>query len=447
MNKLLSPSKTIGGEIRVPGDKSIAQRGALLALLSRGPITLRNFPSAADCRTALAAVKQFGVVVTESEGSVTLTPPASIVVSDDTYVDCGNSGTTARLLAGIAAGSPWSIVLTGDSSLSRRPMKRIVDPLTAMGAELFDTEGHLPMTVRGKKLLPFEYTLPVPSAQLKSSLLLAGLASNCSVTIREMTPSRNHTELMINHFGEGIAVTDIKAEMVEDPDDPRKRRMVKPAEYKREITLSAQAAIAGGELDIPGDFSTAAFFFALAALSDSTITVHQVGLNPTRTGFLEYLKSLGTKVEVLSKETVGGELRGSVRVTGNGIKPRRVAGETVVGMIDEIPLVAVLAAFADGTTVIRDAAELRVKESDRLEAVARNLTLMGVSCGLLEDGLAIEGKRELAGADFISYGDHRIAMAFSIAAMRLEGPSSIDDASVVGVSCPEFYELLETVTR
>jgi 3-phosphoshikimate 1-carboxyvinyltransferase len=446
MTKPLSPSKSIGGELYVPGDKSIAQRGALLSLLSRGPITLRNFPTSADCRTALEAVRQFGVTVTEQENTITLTPPASITVPDDTYINCGNSGTTARLLAGIAAGSPWSIVLTGDESLSRRPMKRIVDPLTAMGAEMFDSDGHLPMTVRGKRLLPFEFTLPVPSAQLKSSLLLAGLASGCSVMVREVIPSRDHTELMINHLGEGVTVREIKAEMTEDPNDPRKRRMVMPAEHKREITLSAQAKIIGGELDIPGDFSTAAFFFALAALSDSTITVHRVGLNPTRTGFLDYLKTLGAKVEISEKATSGGELRGTVRVTGNGIKPRRVAGEVVAGMIDEIPLVAMLAAFAEGTTVIRDAAELRVKESDRLEAVAHNLTLMGVSCGLLEDGLAIEGKHDLSGADFRAFGDHRIAMAFSIAAMRLEGPSTLDDAPVVAVSCPEFFNLLESVT-
>ena len=447
MKRELKPSKSIGGELQVPGDKSIAQRGALMALLSHSPIILKNFPAAADCRTALEAVKQFGVVVEEQDGLVTLTPPESISVADDTYINCGNSGTTARLLAGIAAGSPWSIVLTGDESLSARPMKRISEPLTAMGAELFDSEGHLPMTVRGRKLLPFEYTLPVPSAQLKSSLLLAGLASGCSVTIREVTPSRNHTEIMVNHLGEGLTVRDIKAEIVENPNDPRKRKMVMPEDFKREITLSAQAKIVGGEIDIPGDFSTAAFFFALGALSENSITVRKVGLNPTRTGFLDYLKTLGAKVEIGERESVGGELRGTVTVTGNGIKHRRVAGDTVVDMIDEIPLVAVLAAFSQGTTVIRDAAELRVKESDRLKAVTHNLTLMGVSCGLLEDGLAIEGKPELSGADFKSFGDHRIAMAFSIAAMKLDGPSTIDDASVVAVSCPEFYQLLESVTR
>ena len=377
MTRELKPSKSIGGELQVPGDKSIAQRGVLFALLSQGPIVLKNFPAAADCRTAIDAVKQFGVKVEEQDSTITLIPPPTISIPDDTYINCGNSGTTARLLAGIAAGSPWTVVLSGDESLSTRPMKRISEPLSAMGAELIDTDGHLPMTVKGKKLLPFEFTLPVPSAQLKSSLLLAGLASHCSVTVRELIPSRNHTEVMINQLGEGLTVRDIKSEMVEDPDDPRKRRMVMPEEFRREITLSAQAGIRGGEVDIPGDFSTAAFFFALAALSDSTLTVRKVGLNPTRTGFLDYLKTLGTRVDVADKETIGGELRGTVTVTGNGIKPRRVAGDTVVGLIDEIPLVAVLAAFADGTTVIRDAAELRVKESDRLQAVAHNLAPHG----------------------------------------------------------------------
>lgn len=447
MSRDLKPARAIGGEIEVPGDKSIAQRAALFALLAKGPIIAHNFPKGADSQTALKVIRQFGVEVENQGTALAFTPPSSVSIADDTFIDCGNSGTTARLLAGIAAGSPWTIVLTGDESLSRRPMKRIADPLTAMGAELITTDGHLPMTVKGRKLLPFEFTLPVPSAQLKSSLLLAGLASHCSVTVREITPSRNHTEIMIEQLGSGIAVRDIKAEMVEDPKDPRKRKMVMPEEFRREITLTAQAEIAGGELHIPGDFSTAAYFFALAAISQSTIAVRNVGLNSTRTSFLDHLKAIGAKVDISDKQTLSGELRGTVTVTGQDIKPRRIAGETVVGLIDEIPLVAMMAAFADGTTVIRDAAELRVKESDRLAAMADNLTRMGISCGLLEDGLAIEGGKELSGTDFMSHGDHRIAMACAVASQMLVGPSTLDDDACVGVSCPEFFDLLAKVAH
>ncbi|MDX9856851.1 MAG: 3-phosphoshikimate 1-carboxyvinyltransferase [candidate division Zixibacteria bacterium] len=446
MMRRLNPAKKIGGELRVPGDKSIAQRAALVSILSSGPITAKNFPDGLDSRTALSVAKQFGVEVVERDGAVVLTPPARTSILPEAIVDCGNSGTTARLVAGIAAGREISVIIAGDESLSRRPMKRVVDPLRAMGAEVIDSEGHLPMTVRGRKLLPFEYTLPVPSAQVKSSVLLAGLSAGCSVTIREMIPSRDHTELMLQHLQAGIQVREIKPIVQDDPTDPRKRVRVMPADHKREIILPSSARIDGGEIDIPGDFSTAAFFFTLAAISGGTVTVHGVGLNPSRTAFLDHLKHVGCGVSVSDRTVVSGEPRGAVTVTGGTLKPRRVAGDTVVGLIDEIPLVALIGAHAEGTTIIRDAAELRVKETDRLQAMADNLGLMGVSCGLLDDGLAIEGRTELGGADFGTYGDHRIAMAFAIASTVAVGPSTLDDDSCVAVSCPSFFELLGTVT-
>jgi 3-phosphoshikimate 1-carboxyvinyltransferase len=296
-------------------------------------------------------------------------------------------------------------------------------------------------------LLPFEYTLPIPSAQVKSSVLLAGLASRCSTVVREEAITRDHTELMVQAIGEGLTVRDVKPVMEPDPVDPRKKKMVMPESFKREITLGPGARIHGGRIDIPGDISTAAFFFAVAALSGQTVTVENVGLNPTRTGFLDYLKMTGAKVEITDKAVVSGEARGTVTVTGEGIKPRKISGETTVGVIDEVPIIAVMAAFADGTTVVRNAAELRVKESDRLAAVAENLSRMGVKCGLLEDGLAIEGGKELTGSDFSSFGDHRIAMAFSVASLFLVGPSTINDDSVVAISCPGFYDLLGRIAE
>ncbi len=448
MKKELKPTKHYGGAIEVPGDKSIAHRAVLLSLLAKENIEIINFPNNQDCNSSLSAVEALGVNVERSDSIISLTPPEKLDTTEDKIIDCGNSGTTARILAGIIAGSEISTTLSGDESLSSRPMKRIISPLTEMGAELFaDENDTLPMKINGKKLLPFEYRLPVASAQVKSSVLLAGLASSCSVRVIEDVITRDHTELMVEHLGEGLEVRVIKAELVEDPNDPRKKKMIMPEDFKKEIKTSSQTKIIGGRVDIPGDISTAAFFLAGAAISKQTVTVAHLGLNPTRTAFLTHLKTIGCKVVISDKETVSGELRGTVTVTGAELKVKKISGSTTVGLIDEIPIVAVIAAFTEGTTVIRNAAELKVKESDRLQAVADNLRLAGIKCGLLEDGLAIEGGTEFSGADFKSFGDHRIAMAFTIASLFAVGPSSIDDASVVDISCPEFYELLGKVTK
>ena len=441
----LKPSRRFGGTISVPGDKSIAHRAALLSILSKGPIAARNWPDNQDCRRSLEAAKSFGVGVEQNGTSLILNPPEMISFAADTIIDCGNSGTTARLLAGLVSGSPLTAILSGDQSLSARPMARVVDPLKAMGADIFADNGHLPIKIRGTRLLPFEYRQQVPSAQVKSALLLAGLASHCTVTIREDTITRDHTEIMIGVLGDGISVREVKPQIVPDPDDPRKKKSVVTEPFKREITLTGQAQLRGGELDIPGDISTAAYFFALAAISGKSITVSQVGLNPTRSGILEHLRAIGCQVTFENKSSISGELRGDVTITGGDLKPRRIHGDTIVELVDEIPIVAVMAAFADGTTIIRDAGELRHKESDRLQAIADNLNRMGVKCGLLEDGLVIEGGKELQGADLMTYGDHRIAMAFAIATQFAVGPSTLDDESCVAVSCPNFFELLRLV--
>lgn len=448
MKRELKPARRTGGTVTVPGDKSIAHRAALLSLLAHGPITVRNFPGNADCRSSLNAARTLGVVIEKAgENALSLVPPPRIKSEPDTIVDCGNSGTTARLLAGLIAGTDRRVILSGDESLSRRPMTRIVEPLNAMGAEVADTEGHLPLVVQGRKLLPFEYRLPVASAQVKSAVLLAGLASGCSVTIQEDVLTRDHTELMLSHLGAKIEVREVTPVLQPDPVDPRKRRRVMPEAFRREIRLTSGSRLSGGEIDVPGDISTASFFFAAAALSGGKITVEQVGLNPTRTAFLEHLKAVGCTVDIANRVMANHEPRGDVTVTGGELKSRKVAGETTVGLIDEIPIVAILAAFAKGETIIRDAAELKVKESDRLEAIASNLGAMAVSCGVLEDGLIIEGRKDPSGADFQAFGDHRIAMAFSVAALAAVGPSTIDNADVVDVSCPGFYDLLKQIAR
>ncbi len=442
----LQPRRVKDTTLRVPGDKSIAHRAALLSILSAGPVSIQNFPDNADCRSSLEAAKSLGVTVQQQGAALRLAPPETLSVDPDTTIDCANSGTTARLLSGILAGSSVEVTLTGDDSLRSRPMKRIIGPLTEMGAGIAAEDDRLPMRIRGAKLLPFEYRLPVASAQVKSAILLAGLASRCSVTVREDAITRDHTEIMIDHLGDGIESREIKPILMQDPIDPRKKKMQMPEPFKKEVKLLSRATIHGGEVDIPGDISTAAFFFAAAAISGKSITVEHVGLNATRTAFLDHLRSIGAKVEITEKKIVSGEPRGRVSVTGGKLKNRRIGGETTVGLIDEIPIVAVMAAFAEGTTVVRDAAELRVKESDRLTATVENLKRMNVKCGLLEDGIAVEGGgQEFEGAHFETFGDHRIAMAFAIASLFVSTRSTLDNPDVVGVSCPIFFDLLHSI--
>jgi 3-phosphoshikimate 1-carboxyvinyltransferase len=445
VKRTIKPARKFGGTLSVPGDKSIAHRAALLSVLAQQPLVVKNFPDGLDCRCSLAAAEALGVRVEATEGGLTLYPPTCLSAPPEGVIHCGNSGTTARLLAGLIAGSGLTVTLTGDESLQSRPMKRIIDPLTAMGAELFGEKAQLPLRVVGRRLLPFEYTLKVPSAQVKSSLMLAGLASQCTVVVREEIPTRDHTELMLGAVGQGVTVREIKPILEVDPVDPRKKRSRMPETFRREVTVTAQARLAGGVIDIPGDFSTAAYYLAVGAISGKPVTVSQVGLNPTRTDFLDHLKNVGCTVTVADKTVISGEARGTVTVSGNALKSRKLYGEAIVGLIDEIPIIAVLASFAEGTTIIRDAGELQVKESRRLTAIAENLRRMGVKCGQLEDGLVIEGGRELTGADIETFGDHRIAMAFAVAAQFAVGPSTIDDDGVVAVSCPQFFDLLQRV--
>ncbi len=444
----LKPSKKIGGTITVPGDKSIAHRGALLSILATSELVVRNFPDNEDCARSLDVAKRLGVTVESANDTLHLTPPTRPSLDSESPIDCGNSGTTARLLIGILAGLRIRAELIGDASLSRRPMKRVINPLIELGGAFVHTDGCLPVTILpDSPLMPGMQRLQLPSAQVKSSLILAALAAGVQMRLEEMIVSRDHTELMIRHLKGDLALTDHKAVLLEDPNDPRKKRLTRTADYQRSIELGSGTRISGGEIDIPGDISTAAFFFGLAAISKKSITVTNVGLNPTRTGFLDILRQFGATVDISDKKTFSGEVRGTVTVTGGVLKGRKIQGEQIVDLIDEIPILSVVAACAEGTTVIRDASELRVKETDRLAAIATNLRAMGVKAGELEDGLAIEGGKQLHGADIATFGDHRIAMAFAIAAQIAAGPSSLDDASCVAVSCPSFFELLSQVSR
>lgn len=446
----LRPAKKIGGSVTVPGDKSIAHRAVLLSIIANGPLEVRNFPESEDCHRSLRAARRLGVKVEagDSAENFRLHPPDRPALESDEPIDCGNSGTTARLLLGILAGLGLQATLVGDESLSQRPMKRVTAPLSELGASFRDTGGRLPITVlAGCPLLPGSYRLELPSAQVKSALLLAAMSANRMFRLEEVTLSRDHTEIMIRHLNGPIQITDYRPQLIEDPQDPRRKRLLREKDFARLLQLSGERGIEAGEIDIPGDISTASFFFGLAAISRKSITVQDVGLNPTRTGFLDVLRQFGSTVEIAERRTVSGELRGTVTVTGGQLKGRKLQGEQIVALIDEVPILAVVAACAEGTTVIRDAGELRVKETDRLAAIAANLTAMGVKAGELEDGLAIEGGKQLHGADIRTFGDHRIAMAFSIAAQIAAGPTVLDDAACVAVSCPDFYERLARVSR
>jgi 3-phosphoshikimate 1-carboxyvinyltransferase len=421
------PSRPLQGTIKVPGDKSISHRAAMLAALSDGPCRLSNYLSGEDCLGTLAVLRQLGVAV-EAAG------PDCFVVrgvagrfsapADD--LDCGNSGTTMRLMSGLLAAQDFRCRLTGDASLSRRPMGRVMEPLGRMGAR-FTAEGEggrPPLVIEGAKLKGLEYALPVASAQVKSAVLLAGLLADGTTTVIEPVRTRDHTERMLDYFGVPV------------------RR-----EGDR-ISVDAGCLPAARDFVVPGDISSAAFWLvAAAAQHGSRLVIDDVGLNPTRTGILDVLRRMGAGLEVTPGPTAGGEPRGCLTITGSGLKGTVIEGAEIPNVIDELPVLAVAGALASGTTVIRDAAELRVKESDRLAVVARHLQAMGADVTEHPDGMEIRGGRPLHGARLRSFGDHRIAMAFSIAGLFASGETVLEDTACVETSYPGFAARLHDLMR
>jgi len=429
----------------IPGDKSISHRAAIMSLLCRETIEARNFAPGDDCARSLGAVEMVGGRVERDGTVIRLTPPAAGVKAAAEPIDCGNSGTTMRLLAGLLCGSGVPARLVGDQSLSNRPMYRIIEPLRRMNAAIETTEsGTAPIEIGTAPLIPIDYTLPVASSQVKSCLLLAGLSSRNAVILKEKVLTRDHTERMVNHFGGRVEIEDVAAQVMPDPDDPRKKkRFIPTEEYKRKITLSTSGPLQGGVIDIPGDISTAAYFISAALIvPGSHIILKNVGLNPTRAAFLNLLRQMGANIAIKNRTMLSGEPAGDIEVAHSRLKPRRIGGNVIANLIDEIPMLAVLAAFLEGTSVIRDAGELRHKESDRLAAITGNLRAMGVKVGEFPDGLAIEGTGEVNAAAVDSYGDHRIAMAFAVAGLGAHGQTIIKNSQAVSVSCPEFFAML-----
>jgi len=425
-------AKSFGGEVSVPGDKSISHRAAMLASISNGRCKIEGFLPSEDCLSTLGAMRTLGVQIDILEkdsfgpnkilvhgGGLDLTEPKS-------DIDCGNSGTTMRLLSGILAGQKFSSRLIGDESLSIRPMERIVSPLRSMGCEISaeGENGSAPILINGGGLSGINYELPVASAQVKSAILLAGLYAEGRTSVVEPFRTRDHTEKMLDFFQVG---TDI---------------------HENEISVQSGQVLESRDFVVPGDISSAAFWLvASSAFPDSQLTVKNVGLNPTRNGILKILVRMGAYVSESIGTNSGGEEIGNVSIQGGKLIGIEIGGDIVPNIIDEIPIIAVAAALADGKTIIKDAAELRVKESDRISAVAENLRKMGADLQETSDGMVINGGNQLQGAELESFGDHRIAMAFAVAGLFASGQTTITDAECVAISYPNFEEHLKELVN
>lgn len=422
------------GELSVPGDKSISHRGIMFGAISGGLTEVTNFLQGADCLSTISCFRQLGISI-ENDGSRVLvhgrglhglTPPEQIM-------DVGNSGTTLRLISGILAGQSFQSTLNGDASIRKRPMNRIFIPLAEMGARFqcwdagsfpdFRTKtssGCAPFTIQGGSLKHIHYQSPVASAQVKSAILLAGLYGDGITKVTEPVLSRNHTELLLAGFGADILSTDTTAAIWPEP------------------KLEGQA------IHVPGDISSAAYFIALGLIcNQGEILIRNVGVNPTRSGILQVVYAMGGKLSLLNERAVSGEPVADILITSSSLHGTTVEGSIIPTLIDELPIIAVMAAFAEGTTVIRDAQELKVKESDRIATVTENLKAMGADITPTEDGMIIHGGNTLHGARIKTYGDHRIAMSFAIAGLNAEGTTTFDDENCVTVSYPSFYQDLE----
>jgi 3-phosphoshikimate 1-carboxyvinyltransferase len=417
----IHPGAPLRGRIRVPGDKSISHRALLLGALADGTGQVSDFLPSGDCLATLVCLRALGVDV-EVHDSTTLTVHGRGLHGlrvPSAPLNCVRSGTTMRLLAGILVGQPFAGVLTGDEQLLRRPMRRIVEPLRRMGAEIEATDGHAPLTIRGRRLRGCDHTLPVASAQVKSALLLAGLYADGPTTVRQPGPARDHTERMLAAMGATIEVTGLT------------------------VTLAPSSSLSPLPLSIPGDISSAAFPLVAAALvPGSEVTIQGVGVNPTRTGLLDVLRAMGAEIALDNEREQGNEPVADVTVRASDLHGVEIGGDTVVRMIDEFPVLAVAATQARGTTLVRDAAELRVKETDRIATVVTELHALGARIEPLPDGFMVEGPTSLHGAAVHSHGDHRLAMALSVAGLIAEGEVVIENAECVADSFPGFTELM-----
>ena len=437
---VIRSAKRIRGRLRLPGDKSISHRAAMIAALAEGVSRIKNFSTSADCQATLSCLRELGVEI-EQDGADLTIRGAGVhgLRAADAPLDCGNSGTTMRLLAGILAGQNFTSTLTGDESLRSRPMQRIIEPLQMMGVEISSHDGRAPLTIRGRRNLnAINYELLIASAQVKSCVLLAGLNAEGKTTVIENEVTRDHTERMLGFFAANLETG--------QPDR-------EPA-HARFASLHGPAKLQACDVEVPGDISSAAYFTTAAALlPDSSLEIAGVGINPTRVVFFKKLRQLGLDMEITGPYEASNEPVGNIIVRGSSTAAAPAApqatitldGLAIPQLIDELPLLAVVGSQIEGGIEIRDAAELRVKESDRISTTVKNLRAMGAEVEEFDDGLRVGGPTRLRGASIDTRGDHRIAMSFAVAGLLAEGETEIEDAECVAVSFPEFFELLESV--
>jgi len=429
----IHPAKYLTGGVAPPGDKSISHRYAMLSALAEGTTELRHFAAAADCHSTLDCMSALGASVKIDKDLVKVTGRGAEGLKGSwRALDAGNSGTTIRLLTGILAGQKFTSKLSGDSSIQKRPMGRVVSPLRQMGADIRAREDNFaPLEIRGTMLRGIHYKMPMASAQVKSAVLLAGLFADGMTSVTEPVLTRDHTELALEEFGIDVE--------------------------KDGTTITIQGVGANGapklqarSIDVPGDISSAVFFIAAASMfPDSNLMIHNIGLNPTRTGILDVFAQMGASLQVMSLKSAHGEVVGDLSVKGTSLKGGIIEKEQIPLVIDELPMLAALGPHTEEGIEIRDAAELRVKESDRIAALAANLRRMGATVEERKDGLKVEGRKagRLKGAEIDPHGDHRIAMAFAVSALDADGATTILDADCAGVSYPTFYEDLERVAE
>jgi 3-phosphoshikimate 1-carboxyvinyltransferase len=428
--EVVRPARNVRGSVELPGDKSISHRYGMLSGIAEGASRIENYSTGADCASTLGCMRALGVNwegksagqnIIEVQGrGLSLAAPA-------TPLDCGNSGSTMRMLSGIVAGQSFTSEMIGDESLSRRPMERVIKPLSAMGARIESKQGRPPLRITGGPLKSIDYKMPVASAQVKSCLLFAGLFADGETRVEESVRTRDHGEVALRAFGAELQRKKVGA--------------------GSEVRIRGGQRLRGIEARVPGDLSSAAFFLCAAALfPGSQLTLPNLLMNPTRARLLDILMQMGLHISVTQLEEIHGEMVGSLQVEGARLSGATIAGTDSAALIDEIPVLAAIAPFTDKGIEVRDAKELRVKESDRISAVATNLRKMGAQVEEFEDGLNIPGGQTLCGAELDSFDDHRIAMAFAIAALRAEGETLIRGAESAAISYPAFFENLEELT-
>ena len=428
---MVRPARNLRGNVQLPGDKSVSHRYAMLAGIAEGPSRLENYSTGVDCASTLGCMRSLGVeweVKNGNDNVIEVKGRGLALAAPSSALDCGNSGSTMRMLSGILAGQSFTSEMMGDESLSRRPMERVISPLSAMGAQISSRDGKPPLRITGAALEAIDYKMPVASAQVKSCLLFAGLFAEGESRIEEPIRTRDHGEVALRAFG-------VKLD----------RRNIGQGS---EVRIRGGQQLRGIEAHIPGDLSSAAFFLCAAGLfPGSALAIPNLLMNPTRARLLDILMQMGLRISVTQLEQIHGEIVGTLQVEGGALKGTTIAGADAAALIDEIPVLAAIAPYTEQGIEVRDAKELRVKESDRIAAAAANLRLMGAQVEEREDGLRIPGGQSLHGAELDSFGDHRIAMAFAVAGLRAKGETLIRGAESAAISYPAFFQVLEEITE